>query len=259
MSFYEREAEESHYFYFVQRKEYETAPHFHSALEFHFVEEGEQEIIVDGEKRIMRAGDACFCDSFSVHQLRSFFGKSAFCLLADKYYFDGAFIPFDDRIPPTFFRFENFALLRELYRFCNKNRANSGGMHSIFGGAIKLLLGEISQTTPFVPRRTNKKNLLVCDVLRYADEHAESNLSLAHVANVFGYSHEHLSHILHECLRENWNTYVNRLRARNADTLLRKNPDLSVLSIALTCGFDSANTFYRAYKKEFGVPPRRNF
>ena len=71
MSFYELPAEGKDYFYFHLRDKVETTPHFHSAIELHFVKEGEINVIVDGEKRTLRAGDACFCDSFSVWQQNS--------------------------------------------------------------------------------------------------------------------------------------------------------------------------------------------
>ena len=57
---------------------------------------------------------------------------------------------------------------------------------------------------------------------------------------------------------ENWKGYINRLRVRHAEQLLRKNKTETILQIAFTCGFDSIHTFYRAYKKEFGKAPRRN-
>ena len=258
MSFYECEAEDIQRFYFARRGDFETAPHFHGAVEFHFVEDGEQEIIVDGQRKIMRRGDACFCDGFSVHQLSPLKGKSAFCLLFSAEFFAPSFSFFNGKKPPTFFRFEQFDLLRGLYTLCGQERENDEARYATLGGAVQLLLGAIAETVPFVSYKTERKNSLVCNVLQYAQRHVDKNLSLTAVAKEFGYSHEHLSRILHKYLPENWNTYVNRLRARHADVLLKNDPQLSVLSAAFACGFDSPNTFYRAYKKEFGKPPRHS-
>ncbi len=257
MSFYKCEAEDLR-FYFARQGDFETAPHFHGAVEFHFVEDGEQEIIVDGKRKIMKSGDACFCDGFSIHQLSALKGKSAFCLLFSPEFFAPSFSFFNGKKPPTFFRFEQFDLLRDLYTLCEKERKNDEARYATLGGAVQLLLGAIAETVPFVVYKTERKNSLICNVLQYAERHVNKNLSLTAVAKEFGYSHEHLSRILHKYLPENWNTYVNRLRARHADALLKKDPQLSVLSAAFACGFDSPNTFYRAYKKEFGKSPRRS-
>ena len=257
MSFYECEAEDLRRFYFARRGDFETAPHFHGAVEFHFVEDGEQEIIVDGERKIMRSGDACFCDGFAVHQLGPLKGTSAFCLLFSAEFFAPSFSFFNGKKPPTFFRFDKFELLHNLYTLCGQEREKDEARYATFGGAAQLLLGAIAETVPFVSCKTERKNSLICNVLQYAEKHVAEDLSLMAVAKEFGYSHEHLSRILHKYLPENWNAYVNRLRARRVEALLKNDPQLSVLSAAFACGFDSPNTFYRAYKKEFGTPPRR--
>ena len=86
---------------------------------------------------------------------------------------------------------------------------------------------------------------------------ASEDLSLNALAEKFGYSREHLSRLLHGALQESWNGYIGRLRAKNTHALLTASPELSVLEAAFACGFESSNTFYRAYAKEYGHPPKR--
>ncbi len=257
MSFYEKEAEKEGYFYFHKRSAVETPAHFHGAIELHFVESGEQWVTADGEQRLLKSGDACFCDSFSVHQLPPFLGESTYCLIAAKEYFEPAFSLFDNKVPPRFFRFENFPLLRLLHGLCDGKERTSASGRLALEGIVNLLLSEIAQTVPFQPRKKDKQSALVCRILQYAETHVQDDLSLRTVAREIGYSQEHLSRVLHGYLSEHWSAYVNRLRARRAEQLLNASPDCSVLDIAFTCGFDSPNTFYRAYKKEFNKPPRR--
>lgn len=59
-------------------------------------------------------------------------------------------------------------------------------------------------------KREDKRSILVCEILRYAQANARGDLSLAVLSRRFGYSREHLSRLLHTYLRENWNHYVNR-------------------------------------------------
>ena len=256
-SFYETAAETKNYFYFHKRGAYETEAHFHNALELHFVESGEETVLIDGEKRVLRAGDACFCDSFSVHYMSPFLGESCFVLLGEKTYFEQALSAFGGKTPPRFFRFENFALLRALHELCKQERKIEENAMLVFGGTVKILFGELAESVPFVPRKTDLKSALVCNVLQYAEKHIQDDLSLSAIACAMGYSQEHLSRILHSYLMENWKTYVNRLRVRRAETLLKSDPALSVLDAAFACGFESPNTFYRAYKREFCKKPRR--
>ena len=257
MSFYEIATERKNYFLIGERGLVETPAHFHSAMEMHFVEEGCLEIVLDGEKRTLQAGDACLFDSFTVHAITKPTQVKSYHIIGEKSAFEQTFTLFNDNMPPRFFRFENFHLLHFLLELCNKNEQNDGGRYAIFTGILRILLGEISQSVPFIPRATGRKNTLVCEVLSYAEKKPEADLSLSTLASKFGYSREHLSRILHKYLSGSWNAHVNRLRVQKSNTLLSQNPDATVLEVAYACGFESPNTFYRAYNKEFGKPPRQ--
>ena len=257
MSFYEITAEQKNYFLFEERTLIKTPAHFHGAMEIHFVEEGSLDIILDGERRTLHAGDACFFDSFTLHAIPKPEAAKSYYLVGSKEVFDSTFSLFEGKTPPRFFRFDDFPLLRFLMEICNQSTKNDEGRYATFTGSVRILLGKIFQNTPFVPRSLDGKNTFICNLLNYAEENPQEDLSLFALSKKFGYSREHLSRILHKYLLENWNTYINRLRVRKAERLLSQNPESNVLEIAYACGFDNPTTFYRAYNKEFGKPPRK--
>ena len=257
MSFYELNAETTGYFYFRKgNSTIPTEPHFHSAIEIVICAEGEQEVTVGGERRTLTPGEGCFVDSYAVHSLPKSDGNM-FVFLGDLQYFQPVFHAFFDQKPPTFFTFENLPLLSFLYDICQKNTQNTPARYETNEGVVKILLSEISKNTPFISRKESKGDDLVGDVLHYASHHLKEDLSLHRLAQLFGYSHEHLSRLLHRHLNEHWNRYVGRLRARAAHALLKSNPTCNVLEIASRCGFESPNTFYRAYRREYQMPPRK--
>ena len=262
MSYYERNADADHYRYFRYKYTPNTEAHFHNAVELFFMHEGEQEVVVGGEKRILKKGDACFCDALCVHAYRDMENADeetrvlASVVVGDKIFFERAFALLNNKVPPPFFRFENFELLKSLHSQWIEAKSNLRVAPVYFEGCVQILLGEIAKNTPFVSREKAKQDELLCDLLLYAQNHLTEELSLSVLAQEFGYSREHLSRLLHRYLSENWNTYVNRLRVREADARLNKDSSQNVLSVALACGFDSANNFYRAYKKEFGRSPK---
>ena len=256
MSYFERRAEER--FFFDYRATAYTSAHFHSNLELIFVERGEVEIIVNGERRTLKRGDACFIDGFGVHGYEDALESRAYILLIKRNFFEGFLSRFQNQVPPRFFRFENFELLKTLRRVCGQNYTNEGSRYVAFEGALGVLLASISSETPFTARHREKSAELVCAVLEYAEENLAGDLSLRALAKRFGYSYEYLSRLLTKTLAENWNAYINRVRVRKAHERLQAQENASVLQIALECGFESSNTFYRAYKKEYGVSPRRN-
>ena len=149
------------------------------------------------------------------------------------------------------------SMKRVLFRRFQQKTQNNGGRVALNEGIASLLVHALSQNIPFEPTKNDKQNLLVCDVLKYAHEHLEEDLSLGNLSKAFGYSNRHLSRMLTRNLSQKWNDYVHLLRVRKAHDLLREKPHLSVLDVALSCGFESSNTFYRAYKSVYGIAPRR--
>lgn len=255
--FYELVAEKKGYFY--TRKGgmfFPTPPHFHSSIELLFCMEGSQEVSISGKKYLLKKGSACFVDSYAVHSIPKGDCK-LYVFLGDLQFFQPVFHAFGDRIPPVFFNFDNESLLSFLQDVCKNAPADPNVRYEMHEGAIKLLLSEIAKTVPFVPRKENRQADLVASILRYASDNLNTNLSLKELSVRFGYSHEHLSRILHRHLGEHWNVYIGRLRVRATETLLKSNPHSSVLELAARCGFDSPNTFYRAYQREYGKPPRK--
>lgn len=255
MSFYEFGAERQDYFYFnYVKKEQTTPPHFHGAIELLFCVEGKQELCVGGETQTLEKGEACFIDGYVVHSLRAD-GAKVYVILADAHFFQPFFSALGEKTPPTAFRFDNPEFLSLLYALHQRNRAFEVGRVETSKAIARLLLAEICESVPFIQRKTNPQNELVANILQYTAEHFSCDLSLGTLALRFGYSHDYLSRLLHRYLGVNWNIYVGNLRAREARALFEKGEGLSVVDAALSCGFESLNTFYRAYRRVFGTTP----
>lgn len=256
MDFYEIPAEATKYTYF-RRGMARTFTHFHSAVELLIVERGEICVTIDDETRTLRRGDVCFTGSFSLHAYETDDSNaSVYVLVGNKTIFDRIFSTLGG-VPPKFFRFEDIALIETLFTLYTQNSKNDGSRYASFEATVNLILARVALSYPFTQRPENKQVSFVCDVLRYAQEHYKDNLSLATLSRVFGYSREYLSRLLSKYLHENWNCYLARIRVQKAREVLETELDKTVLEIALEHGFESANTFYRAYKREFGVPPRQ--
>ena len=102
MSYYELPAEGRGYYLFEHRMLGDARAHFHSAVEFVFVESGRAEAIVDGESRLLSAGQACFSDSFRVHFYREAAQASVYVFVGDKSCFEEFFREQGDRAFPKF-------------------------------------------------------------------------------------------------------------------------------------------------------------
>ena len=255
MSFYEWKVEQRDYFYFNRvKKETQTLPHFHGAVELLFCIDGKQPVSISGKTYTLEKGDACFIDCYTVHALPSSEAQ-LYAIVGDVHFFQPVFSAFGDAIPPCLFRFEKTEFLSLLYTLYQQKKTSEDASTQRNHALVKLLLAELYESVPFAKRKENKQNELVAKILQYAAERYQGDLSLSTLAVQFGYSHTYLSRLLHRYLGVNWNLYVGNIRARAAHALLQNEKNTSVLDIALFCGFDSLNTFYRAYRRIYGNTP----
>ena len=256
MAYHDKEMEGQN-FYLFEHREVNADPHFHGTPEFIFLEEGEILTTVGGEERFLKAGDACFSAAFSIHSYKPVSETNkAYVLGVPKKYADRLLNMFNHQNPPPFFQFDKFELLHFLFSICNNPYNEEEHQRGVFEGCIQTLYMLIADEYPFVERKKDAHDFLVSEILNYAGDNFNSPLTLDVLSQKFGYARETLSRILHRFLGESWNSYVNRLRVYGAQRLMHYNPNKPVLEIAYECGFNSPNTFYRAYLREFGYPPR---
>ncbi|MDR2515294.1 MAG: helix-turn-helix domain-containing protein [Christensenellaceae bacterium] len=97
---------------------------------------------------------------------------------------------------------------------------------------------------------------LAQSVVSYLDVHyTDSELSASRLAETFRVSPEHISRVFKENTGVNLLRYLTKLRIERAKAILmeEKSPPLAV--VAERVGYQSAQTFARAFKKEEGIPP----
>lgn len=88
----------------------------------------------------------------------------------------------------------------------------------------------------------------------YIEDHLQSDLQSADVARHAGMSHWHFQRIFKALTNETLKTYIRSRRfSRSLETLA--NTEERILDIALAAGFDTQESFTRAFKKAFSVTP----
>ena len=86
-------------------------------------------------------------------------------------------------------------------------------------------------------------------------KYIDPSLSLASLAELIHLSTHQLSELLNHEIGLNFNSYVMEFRVKEAINLLEKEPNKTILSIALSVGFNSNSAFYTAFKKVTGKSP----
>ena len=97
------------------------------------------------------------------------------------------------------------------------------------------------------------------DVIKNEKPYLQQELTLSGLAELINTSDKKLSALLNHSLSSSFYDYMNHYRIEAVKEKLRlgEYEKYSLVGIAYTCGFNSKSSFYRAFKKETGISPRK--
>lgn len=87
----------------------------------------------------------------------------------------------------------------------------------------------------------------------YLETHLDQPLTLAHIADVAGFSRFHFHRIFASITGETLFDCIQRLRLEKSAVHLLLHPDVPVTEIALLCGFSSPSAFARGFRARYGL------
>ena len=93
----------------------------------------------------------------------------------------------------------------------------------------------------------------LAEIVKYIYAHPEEKLTLAILAERFGYSYSYLSELRSRHLGMSFSEYLAHLRLNRAKIMLRGGA--SVSETAAACGFDTSNYFGEFFRRRTGVSP----
>lgn len=105
-----------------------------------------------------------------------------------------------------------------------------------------------------VAARIGCQHKALVDVAALMDANIEEPLSLEELSQLAGLSQRHLQRMFREALHVTPSHYYLELRLRRARELLLQT-EMSITSITVACGFQSACHFSKCYRALFGNPP----
>ncbi len=112
-----------------------------------------------------------------------------------------------------------------------------------------------SQIKPLTCYRSGLPERQLTHVLDYIQEHLDQEIRLSDLANLVGISRFHFSHLFKQSLGVSPYQYLLRQRIEQVKRLL-KQTDLSILEIALTCGFSSHSHLGKQFRQLTGMTPK---
>jgi AraC-like DNA-binding protein len=235
------------------KREHVVVPHYHSAVEISFVAEGEYSARIGDTDIEMKAGDLVYVDSWKVHTYTAR-GKAVVYAII----FDGSFLAALGLKKKTFPLFmEKMDFLRPILDEVGRDCATHDELIEYLGamgedyklGVLLSVLGGIMQKIKPIEKALGRSEELIVSVLRYIDERYAEEISLDGLAAKFGYAKNYFSKLFNQYVGLSLREYLNRKRIIHACEIIKKHADLPLCKIAEMVGYQSWNTFYRAYVK----------
>lgn len=104
------------------------------------------------------------------------------------------------------------------------------------------------------PKSNIEKGSLYLRLLEYIENHLDEDLSLETLAEEFYVSKYHIAHVFKEHLGMSIHQYITKKRLSLCQEAILGN--MSITEAYQTFGFGDYSSFYRAFKKEYGISPK---
>lgn len=251
-SFYEAQRDLDPDFYLERCFGSACQPHFHRSTEIVYVLAGRTEVTVAGDTFTAEADEILFFSEYKTHRIRplSPLSESIHLILPP-----GKQETYRKEVqgkrPPHRLRDKKFNR-KILPFFLDMPEARDNELTA--NGLIGVILGSVVCHYPLLEPRRDRSGETVVALIRYAEEHYREKLTLPGVAAHFGYETCYFSRMFKRQTGMPFLSYLNNVRLRNVADKLSEG--VSASALALSCGFDSAGTFYRNFKRLFGVSPQ---
>lgn len=246
--FYESIADDIHYFNFHYAVGNVVPAHFHSNTEMLFVAKGNVKVMVNGKEAILGKNDIVISKGFDVHYYLGEEDSEVYVLVYGDIY--KKMSPYDKNNKV----YENFLFAREgteevfsLLEFFYSHSENASFELKI--GFINFLHGLLEKFYSDKILKTKNVENELAKILIYVQENSNRDIKIDEVARMFGYSKNYFSILFNKITGMYFRDYLNRVRLEKMESLMKNDKSISVCSAALSCGFNSLNTYYRAKKK----------
>lgn len=242
--------------------------HMHDSYEIYYLFSGERGYFIKDRSYTIRAGDLVIIDSNEVHKSLEVGvpNHDRVVMYYEKIFFelyypnDLTFLlsPFQKSRVLRLNMKERF-LIEDLFQsYFNELLEKSPGYElQLRHLAAELLIwsSRIARNKSDVEAKTSPIQQKIKDVVHYINHHFDQPIRLEETASKFYISASYLSRMFKEVTGFAFTDYVNIVRIREAQRLLRET-DWSITQISEETGFDNFSHFGKVFKKLTNVPPR---
>lgn len=250
------ERERHNKLYYKEYNNDKGAFHFHSQIELYFVDDGEMEVFVNNQRKILKKGEMSVSLSYDAHAYRTVNYSKSSVLIIPPYICEDFISAIKHKrvVNPFICDSDTVKQIKACF-----NEIKKGNINEIkLLGYVYVILGIIMESICFETTEEVIEPELSSKILFYINENYKNNITLESIASNFGYSQNYISRYFKACFDIGINQYINIIRLKNALMLMHEKK-YSITYCALESGFNSMRTFYRVFYNQFQCAPRDYF
>lgn len=232
--------------------------HIHRAVEIIWCDDTRIDVTVNDVKYQLNKGDICFIHSEWQHEMKDYGCNTCLlippCALGDYYQYmrgiePGGCIVRGERAKPIYDYFNAYVREKVYEKRCPLSQI----------GMVNLLLGMFIDIFGVVKKAPDKKGDygIVSKIVEYISLNFAEELSIEKVAEALNYNKYYISKVFNNIMNISFRDYVNLIRLADFRANFKK--DRSIEQQIAECGFSSRQTFYRAFRKQYGTTPNEFF
>lgn len=256
-----------------------TQLHTHDYLELSYVVEGEFRQKISGKDIVFKKGELCLIDKNCVHQdyMQSedsvilFLGlsNSMFTEVMNESVSTEKIISFlqsailQQKNLQQYLRFKpsaetEAALNRAFEQLLGELLINDAGSAFICKGLMVRIFGLLSTGCEFSLSREQRQAMswIVFEEVTDYIAHHYVTVTIQELVDTFHFQEDYFNRLIRSKTGLSYSEYVQKIRLEKAENLLRTT-DMTVDEIAEAVGYQNKGYFYKIFKKEFGMTPRR--
>ncbi len=257
-------------YYYKDFPDQGVAPHSHSFYEFYFFLEGKVSVSIQGQSYNVAPGNIIMIPPGTVHcpsLLDPHAPYRRFVLWIRKDYYqkrlahtdifrylfdccDSLAAPLLTMSQPRFNDLQTmlFSLIREIH---DSRFGKEAACHLLLG---QLLLGISRFIYSHEHRAPSGSASLRSRICTYIDEHLSEAISLDQLSQIFYLNKYYISHTFKETMGISIHQYILRKRLEACKNAMVT--DTALETVATSHGFASYSSFFRYFKKEYGISPQ---
>ncbi|MBR5116695.1 MAG: helix-turn-helix transcriptional regulator [Lachnospiraceae bacterium] len=258
------------YYYCDTQKGARTLMHTHPYYEFYFFLEGHAEAIIRQNHYILSYGDILIVPPKVSHGIMvrdydipyrrfDFWISTAFFnelagRSSDYAYVVEQAIRYERNIIHTD-RITFNSLLSKLFSIIEEEKGDRFGRDmQLYLGVSDLLLAINRISNEQQEDRTVSRSALYQNICSYIEQHIDEDLSLDSIAGHFYLSKFYIAHVFKDNIGISIHQYIRKQRLKLChEAILCNRP---IVEVYQEFGFDDYSSFYRAFKKEYGISPK---